>query len=61
MQNSMERPTLTVKINGQDIPDFYYMLRLFARNKGNTFTYIKQQLETMYPELPKAYGDTPED
>ena len=43
MRNSMERPTLTVKINGQDIPDFYYMLRWFARNKGNTFTYIKQQ------------------
>lgn len=61
MRNSMERPTLKVEINGQDIPDFYYMLRWFARNKGNTFTYIKQQLETMYPELPKAYGTTSED
>ena len=52
---------MTVEIIPQDIPDFYYMLRWFARNKGNTFTYIKQQLETMYPELPRAYGDTPED
>lgn len=57
----MERPPLKVIISGMDIPDLYYMLRWFARNKGNTFTYIKQQLETMYPELSRAYGDTPED
>ena len=57
----MERPPLNVKIAGQDIPDFYYMLRWFARNKGNTFTYLKQHIEEMYPELPKAYGDTSED
>lgn len=57
----MERPALNVKIAGQDIPDFYYMLRWFARNKGNTFTYLKQHIEEMYPELPKTYGDTSED
>ncbi len=57
----MERPPLKVIISGMDIPDFYLMLRDFARQRGNTFTYLRQELETMYPELPRAYGTTSED
>ena len=53
----MERPTLTVKINGQDIPDFFYMVRWFTKNKGNTFAVLYQQLRNEYPELAKAYDD----
>jgi hypothetical protein len=57
----MSRPTLTVKIGGQDIPDFYYMVRWFTKNKGNTFCYLWKELKKMYPEIAQSYGDTPED
>ena len=48
---------LTIKIAPHDIPDFYYMLRLFAQNKGNTFTYLETEIENMYPELQLKVND----
>lgn len=49
---------MTVEIIPQDIGDFYYMVRWFTMNKGNTFAVLYQQLKTEYPEIAKAYGDT---
>ena len=47
---------MTIKIAPRDIPDFYYMLRWFDHNRGNTFTHLKKEIEKMYPELMKGYA-----
>jgi hypothetical protein len=47
---------MTIKIAPRDIPDFYYMLRCFAHSRGNTFAYLKKEIEKMYPELMKDYA-----
>lgn len=52
-----EDKTLTINISRQDIPDFYAMVRWSIRTRGNTFTYLKQELDKRFPELKKAYGD----
>ena len=52
---------LTVKIAEQDIGDFYWMVRWFTRNKGNTFAYLLNEMNERYPQLKQAYGDTSED
>ena len=52
---------LTVKIAEQDIGDFYWMVRWFTRNKGNTFAYLLNEMNDLYPQLKQAYGDTSED
>ena len=48
---------MTVEIIPQDIPDFFYMVRWFTKNRGNTFAVLYQQLRNEYPELAKAYDD----
>ena len=52
---------LNVIIMSHDITDFYLMLRDFRRQRGNTFAYLQQELEELYPKLKEQYGDTPED
>lgn len=49
---------LTVTIAQRDLGDFYRMLRDFKRNRGNTFVYLQQEIEKMYPKLKERYGDT---
>ena len=48
---------LQVKIAERDVPDIYRMLRDFRRERGNTFVYLKMELEKMYPKLKKQYED----
>lgn len=48
---------LTVTISPRDIPDFYAMVRHFTRYNGNTFCYIKKELEKRFPELMDKYKD----
>ena len=54
-QQTME--TIKIEIAGRDIPDFYSMVRWHIRNSGNTFVYLKQELDAKYPELKAKYGD----
>ena len=49
--------TLKIEIAGRDIPDLYSMVRWHIRNCGNTFVYLKQELDKMYPSLKEKYGD----
>ena len=41
---------MTVEIIPQDIPDFFYMVRWFTKNKGNTFAVLYQQREDRVPD-----------
>ena len=52
---------MKIIISDQDIGDFYYMVRWFTRNKGNTFAYLLNEMNERYPQLKQAYGDTSED
>ena len=54
-QQTME--TIKIEIAGRDIPDLYSMVRWHIRNSGNTFVYLKQELDAKYPELKAKYGD----
>ena len=48
---------LKIEIAGRDIPDLYTMVRWHIRNCGNTFVYLKQELDAKYPELKAKYGE----
>ena len=52
---------LNIIIPGQDVADFYQMLRDFRRNRGNTFAYLQIELEERFPKLKEQYGNTSED
>ena len=55
------RSDLPLTINYEDMGDFYYMVRWFSKEKGNTFHYLWNFLKHQYPQIAQAYGDTPED
>ena len=48
---------LQVTIAQRDLGDFYRMLRDFRRNHGNTFVYLQQEIEKMYPKLKERYAE----
>ena len=52
---------LNIIIEGQDIADFYRMLRDFRQNRGNTFVTLQLQIEERFPKLKEQYGNTSED
>jgi len=42
---------LTVIVAERDIPDFYRMLLDYQHNRGNTFVYMQQEIEKMFPKI----------
>lgn len=55
------RDDFRLTIAEQDLPDFYYMVRWFTKNVGNTFHYLWIYLRKRYPNIAEAYGDSPEE
>ena len=48
---------MIIEIANRDIGDFFFMVRWFTLNKGNTFANIYQQMKKEYPDIAKSYGD----
>ena len=51
----------TVRIAEQHVADLYQMACDYSRQRGNTFHFLKRQIEERYPELKgKCDGDSHE-
>ena len=55
------RDDMLVTVSEQDLRDFYYMVRWYSQNVGNTFHYLWRYMRKHYPKMAETYGDSPED
>lgn len=47
----------TVRVTESVVGDLYQMACDFTRQRGNTFHFLKRQIEERYPELKGRYDD----
>lgn len=46
-----------IEIASKYVPELYHMVRWHIRNCGNTFLFLKRELDAKYPSLKEKYGD----
>ena len=50
-----QKTIFTVRIAEQHVPDLYQMACDYTRQRGNTFHFLKRQIEERYPDLKGKY------